>query len=229
MAVFLLSAWYMDVSAVTYPFDVVYDVFPHGGASDEEILVYIRVIHPNTNEPLYAYIFWDSRVIVQRQGDVVVNKVHQNRWDLNFYPPKEFCEKGVHAIKIWVEDSSNNIVKWPHYSYTITDINPRLEWFDELSTEAIAKITGPVGPQGEPGPPGEGVQGPVGPQGEMGPPGQGEPGTPGAQGEPGPVGAVGPVGPQGIRGKGADNLMVYLALILSIISIIKVLWGQYGK
>lgn len=44
-----------SVSAVEYPFTVVYDVLPHSGESDENILIYIRVLdHPNANEALVA-------------------------------------------------------------------------------------------------------------------------------------------------------------------------------
>lgn len=229
LAFILAIGTFQPVSGATYPFDVKYDVLPPRGASDEEILILIRVNHPNTNEPLWAYVTWDHRVIVQRQEDVIINKVHQNRWDISFYPPKDLCAKGPHAIRIRIEDSSGNIVSWPYWEYTITSIVPRLEWFDELTPEAIAKITGPPGPQGEPGP--VGPIGPVGPQGEGGPPGPpGETGTIGAQGIPGPEGSVGPVGPQGEMGENADNLVLYTALILSIISFLTVLWGYYrGK
>lgn len=226
--VFLLSNWYMAVSAVEYPFDVWYRVLPPSGASDEEILIMIRVTHPNTNEPLVAYITWDYRTIVYRQEDVVIDKIHQNRWDITFYPPKEHCSIGVHKIRISIEDSSGNIVEWPIWEYTITDIIPRLEWFEDLSPEAIAKITGPIGPQGEKGP--EGPIGPIGPQGEEGPPGvQGEIGTIGPQGLLGPVGDLGPQGPQGEIGKSADNRILYSSLTLSIVSILIVLWDRYKE
>ena len=79
---------------------------------------------------------------------------------------------------------------------------------------------GPMGPRGEPGPPGcpgeRGEPGPMGPRGEPGPPGcpgergepgpmgpRGEPGPPGCPGEcgePGPQGVTGPQGPQGVTG-----------------------------
>lgn len=223
------------VSGVTYPFTVTFDVFPHGGFSDEEILIYIRVAHPNANEPMWAYVFWDSRVVVQRQEDVVVNKIHQNRWDITFYPPKDFCKKGEHSIKIWVEDSSNDIVRWPYYSYTITGVVPRLEWFEELTPEALAKITGPPGAQGDMGLHGEqGLTGPIGPQGDMGPQGEigppgarGEIGTIGAQGGPGPEGSIGPPGPQGETGKSENAMVLYASLILAIVSTLTVLWGHY--
>lgn len=58
---------------------------------------------------------------------------------------------------------------------------------------------GPMGPRGEPGPPGcpgeRGEPGPMGPRGEPGPPG-----CPGECGEPGPQGVTGPQGPQGVTG-----------------------------
>jgi len=223
----LAIATIQPVSGTTYPFDVWYRVEPPSGASDEEILIKIRVTHPNTNEPLVAYVTWDYRNIVQKLGDEVVNKVHQNRWDITFYPPKDHCAKGRHRIRISIEDSSGNIVEWMIWEYTITDINPRLEWFDDLSPEAIAKITGPPGPQGVEGP--QGPIGPVGPQGDIGPLGQGEPGTIGAQGIPGPVGGLGPQGPQGEMGENADNLVLYASLILSILAMGTVLWGHYKK
>lgn len=226
--VLILSAWYMTASAVTYPFDVWYRVEPPSGSSDEEILIKIRVTHPNTNEPLVAYVTWDYRNIVQRLEDVIVNKIHQNRWDITFYPPKDHCAKGKHMIRISIEDSSGNIVEWMIWEYTITNIVPRLEWFDELSPEAIAKIIGPPGPQGEPGP--QGDSGGLGPQGEVGPPGPiGEIGTIGPQGLVGPEGPTGSPGPQGEVGKSADNRILYSSLILSIISILIVLREHYSK
>ena len=225
--VFILGSCYMTVSAVTYPFDVWYRVEPPSGASNEEILIKIRVTHPNTNEPLVAYVTWDYRSIVQRQEDVIINKVHQNRWDITFYPPKDHCAKGRHMIRISIEDSSGNIVEWMVWEYTITDINPRLEWFDDLSPEEIAKITGPPGPEGEPGP--QGPEGPPGSQGEPGPIGQGEPGTIGPQGLPGPEGPLGPIGLQGEMGENADNMVLYASLILSTISFLIVLWDRYKE
>ena len=226
--VFLLSAWYMTVSGATYPFDVSYSVNPHYGSSNEEILVRIRVIHPTPNEPLWAYVFWDSRTIVQRQGDEVINGIHQHRWDINFYPPSDFCQKGEHTIRIWVEDSENKIVEWPVWKYTITSIIPRPEWWKDLPPEFIEEITGPPGPQGEIGP--EGPQGIEGPQGEAGPLGpMGEIGTIGPQGFEGSEGPQGSPGPQGEKGESADNLILYSALIMSIVSILVVLWDHYKE
>lgn len=222
---------YVDhhVSAVEYPFDISYDVLPPYGASNEEIVILLRVDHPKDNEPLWAYVTWDYRLLVERQGDVIINKVHQNRWDLKFYPPKDFSSKGVHHIRIRIEDSSGNVVK-SIWSYTITSIIPRLEWWEDLlkNEEFMDMITGPPGPQGEPGP--QGDIGPLGPQGEIGPHSQGEKGetgTIGPQGFEGPVGPKGPKGIQGETGKSADNRILYLALILSIISILVVLWDHY--
>ena len=75
----------------------------------------------------------------------------------------------------------------------------------------VGKVTGPVGPQGEPGPLGpDGPQGPIGPQGDtgdVGPTGpagstgpQGPIGPQGTTGEVGPAGATGPAGPKGDDG-----------------------------
>lgn len=217
------------VSAADYPFDVIYDIFPHGGDSDEDILIYIRVVHPNPNEPLVAYVFWDSRPIVQRQGDVVVNKIHQHRWDITFLPPKDLCSKGVHDIRIWVEDSSNNIVKWPYYAYTIKDTVPQLEWWGDLPQEFIDMITGPQGETGETGP-----QGPQGPQGISGTQGEtGLTGSEGPRGDPGPQGPVGqalvgPAGTQGEPGTSVDPLIPYTALGIASLSLIIafILWRR---
>lgn len=223
-------------SAVTWPFIVSYQVLPPNGASDVEILVLIRVNHPNDNEPLWAYVTWDYRPIVQRQGDMIINRVHQNWWDIAFTPPQDLCSKGEHHIRIRIEDSSGNVVNWPVWQYTITNVVPQVEWFDELSEEAIAKITGPTGPRGEIGPQGEmgetgpmGPQGEIGPQGDRGPLGEGEQGPPGSIGLPGGTGPIGQTGPQGETGKSERPLVLYISLILSIFSIGLVLWDHYKE
>jgi len=223
-------------SAVTHPFTVSYQVLPPSGKSDEEILVLIRVNHPNDNEPLWAYVTWDHRTIVQRQGDVVFSKIHQNWWDIAFTPPQDLCAKGKHHIRIRIEDSDGNIVSWPVWEYTITNTVPQVGWFDNLSEEAIAKITGPPGGQGETGPQGEtGETGPIGPQGEEGPPGAqgpiggGEQGPVGSIGLPGGPGPRGETGPQGETGKSENAIVLYTALILSIASMVTVLWGFYRE
>ena len=70
-----------------------------------------------------------------------------------------------------------------------------------VQEEATKGLQGPIGPQGETGPPGvAGDQGPMGPRGEVGPPGiegpRGPAGPPGPQGERGQTGKQGPRGPQ---------------------------------
>ncbi len=42
----------MVFGATTHAFDVDYEVLPPKGASDEKILILIRVKHPNPNEPM---------------------------------------------------------------------------------------------------------------------------------------------------------------------------------
>ena len=218
------------VRAVDYPFTVVYDVKPPSGPSDQEILILIRVDHPNPNEPLVVYIYWDDVPIFQRLGDVIVNKVHQNRWDIPFYPPERLCAKGEHKIKFRIEDSSGNTVTWPIWSYTITNVVPQLDWFDDLSPEELEKITGPEGEKGDVGP--SGPQGPQGEKGDEGPKGptgsQGEIGDVGKQGEIGPIGPsgiqgeIGPPGPVGEKGA-VGNLNAYISgatLLMSITALV---------
>ncbi len=80
------------------------------------------------------------------------------------------------------------------------------QWICYLANQA--KIPGPQGPQGDPGPMGpqgpqgeQGIQGKTGPQGEQGEPGpQGPKGDVGPAGPKGSTGATGPVGPQGPKG-----------------------------
>ena len=199
------------VTAVEYPFTVVYDVKPPSGPSDQEILILIRVDHPNPNEPLVAYIYWDDVPIFQRLGDVIVDKVHQNRWDILFYPPERLCAKGEHKIKFRIEDSSGNTVTWPIWSYTITNVVPQLDWFDDLSPEELEKITGPPGDKGDKGDSVVGPEGPEGPPGDEGPKGPA-----GAQGIgiPGPVGETGSVGNLNAYISGATLLMSITALVI---------------
>lgn len=220
-----LSLYSPTASAVEYPFDVTsYDVLPNYGPSDQEILILLRVDHPNPNEPLWVYVTWDTVPIIQRQEDVIVNKIHQNRWDLTFYPPKDHCAKGDHLIKIRIEDSSGNIVQWPGYSYTITSIVPQLDWFAELNETQLEIIRGPPGPQGEKG---ETIVGPMGPEGPIGVGEVGPPGSVGPRGEPG-VGIVGPAGAKGEPGDSVDPMISYLALGIASIALILVflLWRK---
>lgn len=77
--------------------------------------------------------------------------------------------------------------------------------FDDETTFTTSDLTGPQGPKGETGSPGEqGPQGIAGPKGEKGD--EGKQGPAGPQGEQGPRGEIGPQGPIGIHGeKGAKG------------------------
>ena len=78
----------------------------------------------------------------------------------------------------------------------------------DAKVEAVTKMEGPLGPQGEIGPVGPqgepgpvGTQGPQGTQGEIGPRGdRGSSGQVGVQGPQGPRGDTGPQGPPGTAG-----------------------------
>ena len=86
----------------------------------------------------------------------------------------------------------------------------------EVKVDAVTKMEGPLGPQGDVGPEGpQGQPGPTGPQGQQGPQGEigprgdrgpaGQVGTQGAQGPRGDTGAQGPPGPQGPAGSAGGS------------------------
>lgn len=218
-------------SAADYPFDVTcYSVQPPSGPSDQEILILLRVDHPNANEPLVAYIYWDKVPIFQRLGDDVVNKVHQNRWDIFFYPPERLCAKGEHKITFRIEDSTGNAVNWPAHIYTITNVVPQYDWLAELSEAQRELIRGPPGSKGEKGEKGETIVGPMGPEGPLGVGELGPPGSVGPRGDPG-VGLVGPAGAKGEPGEpgsSVDPMLTYVAIAFSVAALIAfiLLWRK---
>ena len=98
-------------------------------------------------------------------------------------------------------------------------------------TPVVVEVEGPPGhpgdkgdkgDQGEPGAKGDpGTPGQPGAQGEDGRDGApGGAGAPGANGQDGAQGPDGPMGPEGPQGKGANNIMVYLSLLISIIAVL---------
>ena len=95
-------------------------------------------------------------------------------------------------------------------------------------------VEGPPGEKGDKGDRGDkgdqGEQGPKGDKGDKGDPGApgeagrdgapGGSGAPGANGQDGAQGPPGPAGPEGPQGQGANNIMVYLSLLISIIAVL---------
>ena len=95
-------------------------------------------------------------------------------------------------------------------------------------------VEGPPGQPGEKGDKGDkGDQGEPGEKGDKGDPGEpgamgqdgrdgapGGAGAPGTNGQDGAQGPDGPMGPEGPQGKGANNIMVYLSLLISIIAVL---------
>ncbi len=95
-------------------------------------------------------------------------------------------------------------------------------------------VKGDKGDQGEPGPKGDkGDRGEPGPKGDKGDKGdRGEPGkdgqdgaagpagAPGANGKDGAQGPAGQMGPEGPQGPGANNIIVYATLLISIIAVL---------
>ena len=95
-------------------------------------------------------------------------------------------------------------------------------------------VEGEKGEKGDPGEPGaKGDPGEPGAKGDPGAPGQpgaqgedgrdggaGGAGAPGANGQDGGQGPEGPMGAQGEEGKAANNILVYLALLIAIIAVL---------
>ena len=95
-------------------------------------------------------------------------------------------------------------------------------------------VEGEKGEKGDPGEPGaKGDPGEPGAKGDPGSPGQpgaqgedgrdgsaGAAGASGANGQDGDQGPAGPMGPEGEKGKAANNILVYLSLLIAIIAVL---------
>jgi len=175
----------------TVPFasalDASYEVMPHSGPSDQQILVWVRTEPLIDTNHYVVYGFWDDIPIIERLSDIALKSgSYEHRWDIKITPPANHNYEGDHKIEIWIEGTGGDkrVLK---YQYTITDGAPPVKWWTQfLKThpEYLTAITGPTGPQGE-----TGAQGEPGPQGQ-----KGETGQKGAQGQPGPQGQQGPQG-----------------------------------
>ena len=171
--------------------DANYEVMPHQGPADQQILIWVRT-EPLIDENHYVlYVFWDNIPIVERQTDIALkNGQYEHRWDIKITPPVDHNYEDDHKIEIWIEGTGGD-KRVLTYQYTITDGAPPTKWwtrFLENNPEYLAEITGPRGPRGETGP--QGSLGNPGPKGQ-----KGNPGENGAIGEQGPQGASGPQGP----------------------------------
>jgi len=195
--------------------DASYEVMPHSGPSDQQILVWVRTEPLIDTNHYVAYVFWDNILIVDRLTDTALkNGQYKHSWDIKITPPAGHNYEGDHKIDIWIEGPGGD-KKELRYQYTVTDGAPPAKWIEQFlkeHPEYLAAITGPTGPPGETGTPG--TQGPPGPRGQ-----QGTQGNTGPQGQTGPQGPKGPQGEpapatQGITATAAASIITLIASVL---------------
>lgn len=184
--------------------DASYEVMPHKGPSDQQILIWVRTDPLIDTNHYWVYVFWDNIPIITRQPDITLKSgSHEHRWDIKITPPQGHNHPEDHKIEIWIEGTGGD-KKVLKYQYTVTDGAPPTKWiqqFLDTHPEYLAAITGPQGPPGQ--------TGAQGPQGEPGP--RGQKGDPGATGPQGQTGTQGPKGPQGTPATNTRNYLTTLA------------------
>ena len=204
----LLSGSMPLVSAL----DASYEVMPHSGPSDQQILVWVRTEPLRDTNHYVAYVFWDYIPIIERLTDIPLkNGDYEHRWDIKITPPAGHNYEGDHKIEIWIEGTGGDkrILK---YQYTVTDGAPPTKWIEQFLKDNPKYLTAITGPPGE-----KGVQGTQGEPGLRGPPGQD--GQRGIQGPHGPQGTQGPQGEpapviQGITTTAIASIITLIASIL---------------
>jgi len=180
------------------------EVYPSEGDITTDILLKVRG-EPIQGEGIhYLYVFWDNKVIVQREEDVKVGifgEEHIRAWDLIIHVPDEFpySEIGIHNITWTIEYGYTEVYR-NSTTFEVNEYIPPPEWWEDLSEEFIDEITGPQGMTGD----------------------KGDTGSQGIQGE---QGQIGPQGPQGEKGDKGDtgpypNEAVMFNLGISAISVI---------
>jgi len=207
----LLFAALPTVSAL----DASYEVMPHSGPSNQQILIWVRAEPLIDTNHYVVYVFWDNIPIIERLSDISLKSgSYEHRWDIKITPPAGHNYQDDHKIEIWIEGTGGD-KKTLKYQYTITDGAPPAKWWTQFlkdNPEYLAAITGSTGPPGKTGP--QGTQGEPGPRGP-----QGQDGQRGAQGPPGPQGTQGPQGKpapatQGITTTAIASIITLIASVL---------------
>jgi len=203
------------------PFELNIEYYPKKGTTKTPITVFINTIPLRSYGEWYLYVFWEEVTLVSGRKDITVDETtdwHEHRWVLTLTVPEEKADDKNHMVRIWVMDASGAIVKESFY-FKLTEIIPKLEWFDDLPAEFIADIMGPPGQLGPQGPRGErGQKGEKGDKGDIGT--SGATGATGSQGETGDRGPQGIQGPSGEAGEDAPVMFVYIGIGLSVFSVI---------
>jgi len=191
--------------------DASYEVKPHQGTADQQILIWVRIDPLIDTNHYVVYVFWDDIPIRERLSDIALKSgSYEHRWDIKITPPQGHNYEGDHKIEIWIEGTGGDKKVLP-YQYTITDGAPPTKWWTQFlkaHPEYLSAIIGPTGPQGE-----TGIQGEPGPQGQKG--------ETGSQGIRGIQGETGPMGPRGPQGETASAKQKYITIAAaSVITLI---------
>jgi len=68
--------------------DASYEVMPHSGPSDQQILVWVRTEPLIDTNHYVMYVFWDYIPIVERLSDIALKSgSYEHRWDIKITPP----------------------------------------------------------------------------------------------------------------------------------------------
>ena len=225
LALILVSTISVNIPIVL-SFDIDIDMKPNRGDSKINIVILVRTNPYRTKDSWKLFLFWDDHVVFYNINDVYIKstKQYEHRWELKFNPPSDpkYLEKGNHYIDIWVLNSTGHIEKRIK-SFKITETIPETSWFDELPDKTKEQLRGEKGEKGDPGEKGEmgdpGLMGLPGEKGEKGD--QGDRGLPGEKGEKGDQGERGETGKYPIVQFYLFGLLSIVAIILSIISLMK--------
>lgn len=197
IALMILAVTVSSVQALT----VEYNVMPHKGTPDQEILVTVRVDPIVSEDRIKLYLFWDNDLVFEQIFDTALTKTSfRHSWDLHFTPLIEVPDKietGDHRIEIWLEESDGSIQPL-YYNYRIIDGIVSLSSWDKFIEQYPQVLEDLKGDPGDPGLKGDtggfgmpGIEGIEGPRGDQGIDGiQGDQGVQGIQGEAGRLGVV---------------------------------------
>ena len=161
------------------------EIFPTNGDITTEITVRVRGVpftgeyYRQTEAYPVLYVFFDDKITVSRLKPITNPKigdiyVYSASWDTVIKVPNEdpYSKLGQHKITAQIEGSDGSTTSATAYLNVVNYIAPP-EWWEDLPSDFLAKITGPQGPQGVKGD--QGIQGPIGPAGSRGPQGEAAP------------------------------------------------------
>jgi len=212
------SIVFYNVGAEEETFELNVSMYPVDGDSTTNIKLIVTTTPLTSIGSWSLYVDYVDKGIINDKPDIRVGKTstYKHQWIVIFNPP--FGKEGrSYPIRIVVMTNTGEMYE-KYRSFRITDTIPQISWMEDLSDKEKELFKGEKGEKGDPGiqgPPGDSIEGPPGPPGP-----KGDKGDPGIQGPPGKS----IEGPQGSPGKSYPEMIFYIGLFLSIISIIISLW-----